>query len=195
MSHSADAASNASLNTQQTASLRPYRGITPTLPSSTYIDPSAVVIGDVHLGTDCSVWPLTVIRGDVNQVRIGDRSNIQDGCVIHVSRPTSKYPEGFLTQIGEDVTIAHKVMLHGCTIGNRVMIGMGAIVLDGAVIEDEVMVGAGALVTAGKRLASGYLYVGSPARQARALSDSERQHFVTSANNYVALKNDYAAQD
>ena len=181
-------------DTTNTRSLRQYQGIMPSLGSDVYIDPSAIVIGDVSLGDDCSIWPLTVIRGDVNQITIGDRSNVQDGCVIHVSRPTNTHPDGLATRIGEDVTVAHKAMLHGCTIGNRVMIGMGAVVLDGTIIEDEVIVGAGALVT-GKRLVSGYLYTGSPARQARPLKESERKHFAVNAANYVELKNSYLAQN
>jgi carbonic anhydrase/acetyltransferase-like protein (isoleucine patch superfamily) len=134
---------------------------------------------------------MVVIRADVNKIRIGARSNIQDGSVIHVSRPKASNPEGFPSIIGDDVTIGHKVMLHGCQIGNRVLIGMGAIILDGVVIEDEVIVGAGALVTPGKRLQSGFLYVGSPARKVRPLTDSEKTHFVDTAHNYIELKNDY----
>lgn len=172
-------------------SLRPYRGILPTLAEGAYVDCDATVIGDVSLGKDVSVWPMVVIRGDVNRVCIGDRSNIQDGTIIHVSRPKPANPEGYPTIIGEDVTIGHQVMLHGCRLGNRILIGMGAIVLDDVIIEDEVIVGAGALVTAGKRLESGYLYTGSPARQARPLRDSEREQFVKQAENYIELKNDY----
>lgn len=172
-------------------SLRPYKGIYPELGEGAYVDPAAVVIGDVALGEDVSVWPLVVIRGDVNQVRIGARSNIQDGTVIHESRPRPDNPKGYPTLIGEDVTIAHKVMLHGCRIGNEVLIGMGAIVQDNVVIEDRVIVGAGALVTPGKRLESGYLYTGSPARQKRPLTDHELAHFKQQAREYIALKNDY----
>ncbi|MGK0500469.1 MAG: carbonic anhydrase/acetyltransferase-like protein (isoleucine patch superfamily) [Oceanicoccus sp.] len=175
-------------------SLRTYKGVSPTLQQGAYVDPAAIVIGDVELGEDASVWPLVVIRADVNRVRIGDRSNIQDGTVIHESRPRASNPSGYPTLIGTDVTIGHKVMLHGCVIGNRVLVGMGAIILDGAIIEDEVIIGAGALVTPGKRLLSGYLYTGSPARQARPLRDGELAHFVATAENYVTLKNDYLAE-
>lgn len=171
--------------------IRPYKNILPNIGEGAYVDPAAVVIGDVVLGKDASVWPMTVIRGDVNKVRVGDRSNIQDGTIIHESRPRPNNPAGYPTIIGDDVTIAHKVMLHGCTIGDRVLIGMGAVVLDGVIIEDDVVVGAGALVTPGKRLKSGYLYIGSPARQARPLKDSEKAHFVETAINYIDLKNDY----
>ncbi len=171
--------------------IRSFKGIAPVLERGAYVDPAAVVIGDVVLGEDVSVWPLVVIRGDVNKVRIGNRSNIQDGSVIHESRPLPTNPGGHPVIIGEDVTVGHKVMLHGCNIGNRVLVGMGAIVLDGVVIEDDVIVGAGALVTPGKTLESGYLYTGSPARQARPIKDGEMEHFVQTAQNYVALKDSY----
>ncbi len=174
--------------------IRSFKGITPTLEQGAYVDPAAVVIGDVVLGEDVSIWPLVVIRGDVNKVRIGKRSNIQDGSVIHESRPRPNNPEGYPVIIGEDVTVGHKVMLHGCKIGNRVLVGMGAIVLDGVVIEDDVIVGAGALVTPGKTLESGYLYTGSPARQARPIKDGEMEHFVQTAQNYVVLKEEYMAE-
>lgn len=172
-------------------SLRAFKNVLPTLAEGVFVDPSAIVIGEVDLATDVSVWPLTVIRGDVNFVRIGARSNIQDGTVIHETRKTPGNPAGYPVIIGSDVTIGHKVMLHGCTIGSNVLIGMGAIVLDGAVIEDEVILGAGSLVAPGKTLESGYLYVGSPAKQARPLTDNERAFFTISANNYVELKNHY----
>lgn len=174
--------------------LRPYKGQYPSLGKGAYVDEAAVVIGDVELGEDVSVWPMCVIRGDVNRVRIGARTNIQDATVIHESRPRPGSPEGYSTTIGEDVTIAHQVMLHGCEIGSEVLIGMGAIVLDGAVIEDRVMVGAGALVAPGKRLESGYLYTGAPARQRRPLTESELAHFKLQAQEYMDLKNDYLAE-
>lgn len=171
--------------------LRAYKGVSPQLGEAVYIDPMATVIGDVVLGDDCSVWPMVAIRGDVNQVRIGARSNIQDGTVIHETRPRPTNPAGYPTILGEEVTVGHKAMLHGCRIGNRVLIGMGAIVLDGAVIEDEVIVAAGALVAPGKTLASGYLYAGAPARQKRPLSDAEKAHFSVVAQDYIDLKADY----
>jgi carbonic anhydrase/acetyltransferase-like protein (isoleucine patch superfamily) len=174
-----------------TENIRPFNNISPTLDDTVYIDQSAVVIGQTHLEKDVSIWPLTVIRGDVNFIEIGPRSNIQDGSVIHVSRPTTNNPKGHPVIIGSDVTVGHKVMLHGCQIGNRVLIGIGAIILDGVIIEDNVIVGAGSLVTPNKRLQSGYLYTGSPARQKRALTEKELEYFVISANNYCQLKNDY----
>lgn len=176
------------------SSIRAFKGLMPTLKAGVYVDAAAVVIGDVVLEEDVSIWPLVVIRGDVNRVRIGARSNVQDGSVIHESRPSANIPEGYSTIIGEDVTIGHKVMLHGCRIGNEVLVGMGAIVLDGAVIEDRVVVGAGALVTPGKRLESGYLYTGSPARQARPLKQSELERFLRTTGDYVELKNQYLVE-
>ncbi|WP_116475270.1 gamma carbonic anhydrase family protein [Zobellella maritima] len=171
-----------------------YRGIKPTLGERVFIEPSAVLYGDIELGDDASVWPLVAARGDVNHIRIGARTNIQDGSVLHVTRKSTALPDGMPLLIGEDVTIGHKVMLHACTIGDRVLVGMGCIILDGAVVEDDVMIGAGSLVAPGKRLESGYLYVGSPARQARLLTDEEKAFLLTSANNYVVLKEDYLTQ-
>lgn len=172
-------------------SLRSFRQHTPVLGKGVYVDPAAVVIGDVILGEDCSVWPGAVVRGDMHKIRVGARTSIQDTAVLHITHASDFNPDGWPLIIGEDVTIGHSACLHGCTIGNRVLVGIGAIVLDGAVVEDEVVIGAGALVAPGKRLESGYLYVGSPCRRARPLKNSERQFFKYSAQNYVTLKNDY----
>ncbi|WP_281546279.1 gamma carbonic anhydrase family protein [Grimontia sp. SpTr1] len=173
--------------------LRSYKGILPTVGERVYLDPSSVLVGDITLGDDASIWPLVAARGDVNHIRIGQRSNIQDGSVLHVTHKNKENPEGYPLIIGDDVTVGHKVMLHGCTIGNKVLVGMGAIVLDGAVIEDEVMVGAGSLVPPGKRLESGFLYVGSPVKQARPLKEAERAFLQKSSDNYVVTKNEYIA--
>ena len=173
--------------------IRPFQTISPVLSEGVYIDESAVVIGDVHIGKNSSVWPLCVIRGDVNYCRIGENCNIQDGTVIHLARPRPNNPDGHPTLLGNNVSIGHKVMLHGCTIGNNVLIGMGAIILDGAVIEDEVLVGAGSMVTQGKRLESGYLYLGAPAKKVRPLNDSERELFRRTAEDYVVLKDEYSS--
>jgi carbonic anhydrase/acetyltransferase-like protein (isoleucine patch superfamily) len=170
-----------------------YRGVRPTLGPGTYIDPAAVVIGDVVLGADASVWPMAVVRGDVNYIRIGARSNVQDGSVLHVTRPYPGSEAGWPLIIGDDVVIGHKVTVHGCTIGNRVLVGIGAIVLDGAVVEDDVMIGAGALVSPGKRLTSGGLYLGSPARRARDLTAAEIARIPAMAGFYVDLKNEYSS--
>ena len=173
------------------AQLRSHKGVTPKTGDRVWIDPSAVVIGDLVLGDDCSVWPLTVIRGDMHQIRIGARCSIQDGSVLHITHASDFNPDGWPLTLGDDVTVGHKALLHGCTIGSRVLVGMGSIIMDGAVVEDEVIVGAGCLVPPGKTLESGYLYVGSPARQARALSDKERSFFSYTASNYVRLKDEY----
>ena len=174
--------------------LRPYLQHTPQLGDRVWIDPAATVIGDVHIGDDSSVWPGAVIRGDMHRIRIGARTSIQDGCVLHITHAGPYNPEGFPLIIGDEVTVGHKVTLHGCTLGNRILVGMGAIVMDGVVVEDEVVIGAGSLVPPGKRLASGYLYVGSPAKQARPLSEAEKAYFAYTANNYVTLKNQHLAE-
>jgi carbonic anhydrase/acetyltransferase-like protein (isoleucine patch superfamily) len=168
--------------------IRPHENITPTLGARVYVDPMAAVIGDVHLGDDCSVWPHTVIRGDMHSIRIGKRCSIQDGSVLHITHAGPYEPEGFPLTLGDDVTVGHRAVLHGCTIGDRVLIGIGAIVMDGVIIEDEVVIAAGSLVPPGKKLVSGFLYVGSPAKQARALTDKEISFFTYGANNYCKLK-------
>ncbi|PWC14827.1 gamma carbonic anhydrase family protein [Brenneria roseae subsp. roseae] len=175
--------------------LRRYKDALPVVGENVMIDRSSVVIGKVTLGDDVSVWPLVVIRGDVNQISIGARSNIQDGSVLHITHRSEKNPEGNPLIIGEDVTVGHKAMLHGCKIGNRVLVGMGSIILDGAIIEDDVMIGAGSLVSPGKRLESGYLYFGSPAKKIRPLTQEEIEGLIYSSNNYVRWKNEYLTQD
>ncbi|MFP6847914.1 MAG: gamma carbonic anhydrase family protein [Pseudomonas sp.] len=174
--------------------IRTYQQFTPQLGERVFVDASAVVLGDVELGADSSVWPLTVIRGDMHQIRIGQRSSIQDGSVLHITHAGPFNPEGYPLIIGDDVTIGHKVILHGCTLGSRILVGMGSIVMDGAVVEDDVIIGAGSLVPPGKVLQSGYLYVGSPVKQARALTDKERNFFTYTAANYVRLKNQHLAE-
>ncbi|MHA7848859.1 gamma carbonic anhydrase family protein [Serratia sp. D1N4] len=175
--------------------VRSYLHYSPQIGQRVMIDPSSVVIGNVELADDVSIWPLVSIRGDVNAVRIGARSNIQDGSVLHVTHQSDYNPAGYPLLIGEDVTVGHKAMLHGCVIGNRVLVGMGSILLDGAVIEDDVMIGAGSLVAPGKRLETGYLYMGSPARQVRPLTQAEREGLVYSSNNYVRWKDEYLSKD
>ena len=141
--------------------LRPFQNRLPALAADVYIDPQAVVIGDVSLAEGASVWPLAVLRGDVNSIRIGRRSNIQDLSMLHVSHKTDAKPAGSPLLIGDDVTVGHRVTLHGCTVGSRVLVGMDSTVLDDAVIEDDVIIGAGSLVPPRKRLESGYLYMGA----------------------------------
>lgn len=172
-------------------SIRSFRNLAPALGERVYVDESAVVIGDVALGEDSSVWPLAVIRGDMHRIRIGARTSVQDGSVLHITHVGPYNPDGFALEIGDEVTVGHQVTLHGCRIGNRVLLGMGCIVMDGAVIEDEVVLGAGSLVPPGKTLQGGYLYMGRPATQARPLSEAERQFFAYSAANYVKLKDQY----
>ena len=176
------------------SSQRSYRGIVPRLSRGVYIDASACVIGDVTLQENVSIWPMVVIRGDVNHVVIGANSNIQDGAVLHVSRATPTQPAGYPLIIGEQVTVGHKAMLHGCSIGDRVLIGMGAILLDGVHIDSDVIIAAGSIVPPGKHLQAGFLYMGSPARLARPLTESELSMLTQSAANYVSLKDEYLAE-
>ena len=167
--------------------IRPFGGYIPQLASDSFVDKTAVLIGDIVLGAESSVWPLCVLRGDVNTIRIGCRSNIQDGSVLHVSHPTAAKPEGSPLVIGNEVTIGHRAMLHGCTIGSRALVGMGTIVLDDAEIGSDTVIGAGSLVPPCKRLAGGFLYMGAPVRQIRALTEAEREHLRYSAAHYVKL--------
>ncbi len=157
----------------------------------TYVAPNASVIGSVVLGDDISIWPSAVVRGDMNTITIGDRSNIQDGSILHITHASEYNPEGFPLDIGSDVTIGHGTILHGCHIGDRVLIGMGAIIMDDVVIESDTMIGAGCVVTPGKKLQGGFLYYGNPVQKIRALSSKEKDFLIYSANNYVNLKNDY----
>lgn len=175
-------------------SLRDFDGRSPKLGQRVLIDPSAVVLGDVTLAEDVSVWPQAAIRGDVHKVSVGARSSVQDGCVLHVTHAGPYNPDGWPLQIGCDVTIGHNAVLHGCTLGDRILVGMGAIVMDSAVVENDVVIAAGALVTPGKRLRSGFLYAGSPAREVRSLSEQEMAYFPYSANNYVKLKDKHIAE-
>jgi len=171
--------------------LRPYQGVMPALGARVYVDPAAAVIGRVTLGDDVSVWPMAVIRGDVNTIRLGDRSNVQDGCVLHVTHDGPYSPGGLPLVVGEEVTIGHQAVLHACTLGNRILVGMGAIVLDGARIEDEVIIGAGTVVPPYKRVPSRTLWVGNPARQLRTLTDAELAQFAYLAAHYVRIKESY----
>ena len=174
--------------------IRPYQDTAPQLGERVFIDPSSVVLGDVVLGDDCSVWPMTTIRGDMHRIRIGNRCSIQDGSVLHITHAGPYNPDGFPLIIGDDVTIGHKALLHGCTIQDRILIGMGAIVMDGVVIESEVILGAGSIVPPGKVLKSGFLYRGSPAKEARPLTEQEISFFTYTAANYVRLKDKHIAE-
>jgi carbonic anhydrase/acetyltransferase-like protein (isoleucine patch superfamily) len=158
----------------------------PVIPASAYVDPAAIVIGNVTLGEQVSLWPGVVVRGDIHRIVIGARTNIQDGSLLHVtSENPHTRPGGFELVIGADVTVGHRVILHGCTIGDRVLVGMGAILLDGVVVEDDTLIGAGSLVPPGKRLESGYLWLGSPVQRARPLTEREREALRHSAAHYL----------
>lgn len=173
------------------SSIRPYLNMQPHIDPSCYIDDMAVVIGDVTLAAEVSVWPCAVLRGDVNSIHIGARSNIQDHCMLHVSHKSSHNPEGSPLVIGEDVTVGHHVTLHGCRIGNRVLVGINTVVLDDVVIEDNVMIGAGSLVPPRKHLAGGYLYLGSPVKPVRLLTEEELKFLPYSAQHYVSMMNNH----
>ncbi|URX63802.1 gamma carbonic anhydrase family protein [Luteibacter anthropi] len=171
--------------------IRPFRGILPRLGARVYVDPASTVIGDVELGDDVSIWPGAVARGDVHHIRIGARSNLQDGAVIHVTHDGPYTPGGFPTLIGEDVTIGHGAVIHACTIEDACLIGMHATVLDGAVVKKHAFVAAGALVPPGKVVGERELWVGNPAKMVRVLSDKQVEQLYYSAANYVRLKDEY----
>jgi len=159
-----------------------------------YVSPHASVSGSVVLGDDVSLWPMAVIRGDVNHIEIGQRCNIQDGAILHVTHEGPYSPQGGALILADDITIAHGVILHACTIGPRCLVGMGAIVMDGAVLEEECMIAAGAVVTPGTVVASRTLWKGNPARLARPLSDEQLTMLRYTAEHYVRLKDLYLAQ-
>jgi carbonic anhydrase/acetyltransferase-like protein (isoleucine patch superfamily) len=174
--------------------IRAYKNILPKIAHTAYVDAAACVIGDVVIGEDASIWPMVTVRGDVHSIRIGARSNIQDGCVLHVTHDGPLSPGGLALHVGNDVTVGHNAVLHACTVEDLCLIGMGVVVLDGAVIKSGAMVGAGSVVAPGKELAGGYLYLGTPARQVRELNEKEIDFLAYSARHYVVLKNDYLEQ-
>ena len=174
-------------------SVRPFKGILPTLGARAYVDPAATVIGDVVLGDDVSIWPGAVLRGDVHYIRVGARSNVQDGAVVHVTHDGPYSPGGFPTLIGEGVTIGHGAVIHACTIEDYCLIGMHATVLDGAVVKKYGFVGAGSLVPPGKVVGEGELWLGNPAQCVRRLSDKQIEQLHYSADHYVRLKDTYLA--
>ena len=165
--------------------IRTFQGIKPTIPQSCFIEETAVIIGDVVMGEECSAWFHAVIRGDVNYIRIGNRTNVQDLCMLHVTHDTHPLI------IGDDVTIGHNVVLHGCTIHNRVLVGMGAIIMDGAVIGEDSVVGAGALVTEGTIVPPKSLILGSPAKVKRPVTEQELAWIRESAQNYIRYSRQY----
>ncbi|MBP2315890.1 gamma carbonic anhydrase family protein [Azospirillum soli] len=163
----------------------PFKGTSPKIDASAFIAPTATVIGDVEIGPDTGIWFGCVVRGDVNEVRIGARTNIQDGTIIHVAS------QGQGTYIGDDITVGHMALLHACTLESGCFIGMKACLMDGAHVESGAMVAAGALVTPGKRVKAGQLWAGSPARPIRALTEKDLAFFPVSARNYVKLAQAY----
>jgi len=166
----------------------PYRNYVPEVAEDAFLAPGSAVIGNVVIGSGSGIWFNAVVRGDVNEVRIGERTNIQDGCVIHVTS------DGFGTYLGNDITVGHKAILHACTLEDRCLIGMGAVVMDGVVVESGAMVAAGALVTFNKRIKAGELWAGSPARFLRKLSDDEAAQIDKSAKVYADLAQEYRAR-
>jgi len=171
--------------------LIPYLDTSPMIGERIFLHPSCQVTGNVRIGDDSSVWCNTVLRGDVNRIVIGRGTNVQDLTVGHVSHKTPEKPEGSPLLVGDHVTVGHAVILHGCTIGNECLIGMGSIIMDDVVIPDRVMIGAGSLVPPGKVLQSGMLYVGRPAKALRALTAEEIAHLRQSAEHYMALKDNH----
>ena len=170
------------------ATIAPYRGVAPRLHDTVLVMEGGTVIGDVEIGEGSSIWPGVVVRGDVHHVRIGARTNLQDGAVVHVT--TDRHP----AQIGDDVTVGHRAVLHGCTVKDRCLVGIGAVVLDGAVVGPDALVGAGALVTPGTVVPPGSMFLGSPARAKRPLTDEERAALRETAAHYVELAARYRAE-
>lgn len=181
------------LHREKLVSIRTYRNVTPSLGARVYVDPAAVVIGRVKIGDDASIWPAAVVRGDVNSIEIGARTSIQDGSVLHVTHDGPHSPGGRALIVGSDATVGHRVVLHACTIGSFSLVGMGSVILDDVITEEYVMIGAGSLVTPGKRLLTRGLYVGSPARRVRDLTDQEIEFLSYSAAHYVRIKDGYLA--
>lgn len=174
--------------------IQTFQAHMPQLANRVYVDPSATIIGDVHIGQDSSIWPGAVVRGDVNLIRIGQGTNIQDLSTLHVSHKSKVDPLGAPLIIGNYVTVGHNVVLHGCKLEDACLIGMGSMVMDKSVVQKHVLLGAGSLVPEGKVLESGYLYLGRPAKKIRPLTPEEIAHFMYSANNYIQLKNQYLAE-
>jgi carbonic anhydrase/acetyltransferase-like protein (isoleucine patch superfamily) len=173
--------------------IRKFKDFTPSIGKRVFVDEQATVIGDVSLGDDVSVWPQSVIRGDINPITIGERTNIQDGSIVHVTHK-SQYSDGYQCNIGADVTIGHGCIIHACTIEDMALVGMGSVILDGTIISKKVIIGAKSLVPSGKTLESGYLYMGSPCKKIRPLKDGELEFLKYSATHYVNTKNDFLSQ-
>jgi len=174
-------------------SIRPYQNHFPKIGQLSYVDDCAAIIGDVVIGNHSSIWPMTVIRGDVNSIRIGNNTNIQDGSVLHVTHdgPYDYNRGGYALTVGNNVTVGHSVILHGCTVEDSCLIGMGTTIMDGAVIKTNTIIGAGSLVSPGKVLDENCLYVGRPVKKIRELNDEEIESIQYSADHYVKLKDSY----
>jgi len=173
--------------------IRSFENYSPKIHKQVFIDPTAVIIGQVEIAEDSSVWPMAVIRGDVHSISIGERTSIQDGCVLHVTHAGPYDPDGHPLTIGDDVTIGHKAIIHGCTIKNRCLIGMGVTIMDNALVHSNVIIGANSLVPPNRELEGGFLWVGSPAKKVRPLTKKEKEYLKYSANNYVKLKDRHLA--
>lgn len=172
------------------ALIRPHHGVTPTIAASAFVAETAVVIGDVTIGEQASIWYGCVLRGDGNYIRVGARTNVQDGTIVHVNHEREG-AAGTRTIIGADVTIGHMALIHACTLEDGCFIGMQACVMDGAVVESGAMVAAGALVTPGKRVKRGELWGGSPARLMRRLTEAELKYFAYTVEHYLEMAESY----
>jgi carbonic anhydrase/acetyltransferase-like protein (isoleucine patch superfamily) len=175
------------------SNIRTYQDKHPRIAADAWIDPTAVVVGDVEIGPGSSVWPMAVLRGDIHQIRIGARTNIQDGSVLHVSHDSRFLPGGASLILHDGVTIGHQVVLHGCRIGDHCLVGIGSRVLDRAVLEPRTMLGAGSLVPPGRVLEGGYLWLGTPVRRIRRLTDVELEYLDYTADHYVRLAEGHRA--
>ncbi len=172
--------------------IRSFENFKPQIDKTVFVDDSAVVTGNVRIGEDSSVWPCCSVRGDIHSITIGVRTNIQDGSILHVTHDSEYAPGGFALTVGDDVTVGHNVVLHACTVENLCLIGMGSVVLDGAIVQSGAMLGAGSLVPPNKVLTGGYMWLGSPVKRARVLTDKEKSFLQYSAQQYVKLKNRHA---
>lgn len=172
-------------------SVRKFGDKNPVIHNSAYIDPQSCVIGDVEIGKNSSIWPMTVIRGDVNSIKIGSNTNIQDGSILHVTHKSAQDLNGGPLKIGNGVTVGHAAILHACEIGDYCLIGMGAIVMDKCVIEHHSMIAAGSVIPPNKHIKAGELWLGNPAKKIRDLTEKQKADLEYSAQHYVKLKNQY----
>jgi carbonic anhydrase/acetyltransferase-like protein (isoleucine patch superfamily) len=169
--------------------IRKFEQFTPQVAATAFVDESAVVTGNVTIGADSSIWPMCSVRGDIHSIEIGERTNIQDGSILHVTHDSEFAPGGNALAIGNDVTVGHNAVVHACTVEDLCLIGMGSVLLDGSTVKSGVIVGAGSLVPPGKELEGGYLWLGSPVKRVRELTEKEKAFLHYSARHYVDLKN------